>query len=145
MCACTYTYTHTHTHTHTLAGLGIYAITKGVGHEITRVFAENHRQQLRVLNVVIIHALGDWAISLTSRCVPFSLFPFAHGGYNIKVLRQTNCNCIPQIFNGFYNPEPSSERRFDGTGAPGGDTQVMAVSWIDAGRLLRRFSLEKRP
>lgn len=74
-------------------GLRIYAITKGVGHEITRVFAENHRQQLRVMNV---------------------------------------------IFNGFYNPEPSSERRFDGTGAPGGDTQVMAISWPDAGRLLRR-------
>eukprot|EP01051_Picozoa_sp_SAG22_P023646 SAG22_NODE_6194_length_887_cov_1.567259_2_plen_86_part_01 len=72
-------------------GLGLYAITKGCGHEITRVFAEN-TPSLTVLNV---------------------------------------------IWNGFYNPEPSDERRFDGSGAPGGDTQILSVSWRDAGSLLR--------
>ena len=97
-------------------GLGIYAITKGVGHEITRVYADN-TPGLKVLNV---------------------------------------------IWTGFYNPEPSDERRFDGSGAPGGDTQVpclsrcpvagtrcnslneacrcdqvLSVSWRDAGDLLR--------
>ena len=126
-----------------LAGLRIYAITKGVGHEITRVFAENHRHQLRVLNVVSLHTpgirhsvRGAYIDAVPSVCVHMTSVR------NLKVsLTSRQLRYIVQIFNGFYNPEPSSERRFDGTGAPGGDTQVMAISWPDAGRLLHRFSL----
>ena len=33
-------------------GSRIYAITKGVGHVVTRVFADNNNQRLRVMNVV---------------------------------------------------------------------------------------------
>ena len=33
-------------------GLGIYAITKGVGHEITRIYAEN-TPDLKVINVIV--------------------------------------------------------------------------------------------
>ena len=33
-------------------GLGIYAITKGVGHEITRIYAEN-TPNLKVMNVIV--------------------------------------------------------------------------------------------
>ena len=33
-------------------GLGIYAITKGVGHEITRIYAEN-TPNLKVINVIV--------------------------------------------------------------------------------------------
>ena len=111
-------------------GLGIYAITKGVGHEITRIYAEN-TPNLKVMNVIVSPSSPPptpspppqqtTALHHSLAAAKPTVFiqrrkPPALTARHLKILRLQ--------WNGFYNPEPSDERRFDGSGAAGGDTQV---------------------
>jgi hypothetical protein len=97
-----------------------YLLTKNCGHEISRVYA--------------MCSGDDTAGASASACAGAGGVPYSAGGGSTH----RGMFVVNALFSGFYNPAPTEERRFDGTGAPGDDTESMALSFRDAAVMLQR-------